>query len=316
MTTHHADDQVAPNVVYVMHPASSPGSDGTDLLKMIQAAWLRRWWIFGFTALATAIGIAYALLAAPVYRAEVVLLPRDSKSGSGLSAQLGQLGGLADLAGISIGATSTQEPLGVLRSRGFARRFIIENKLLSTLVTEAGTPFYRRQREGKKPQDIRVAEDLFARRVMSVADDKKSGLVTIAVEWGNPAVAADWANKLAGQLNDEMRLRALNEAEANIRYLYGQLEATGSISLQQSISRLIESEMQKVMLARGTDEYAFRVIDVAEPPMRKSKPKAPLIVAMAFVAGLIFSIILAVASSSLRHAFGAIRGGSKAVGSP
>jgi len=313
MTVTQDDNRDAPKFVYVMNANSSSRSDGADLLHMIQAIWLRRWWIFGLTALATALGIAYALLAAPVYRSEVVLLPRDTKSGSGLSAQLGQLGGLADLAGISIGAINTHEPLGVLQSRGFARRFITENRLLSTLATEAGTPLDGGPGASKGPLDIRKAEDFFVRRVMRVTEDKKSGLVTIAVEWGNPIVASDWANKLAGQLNNEMRLRSLNEAESNIRYLVGQLESTATISLQQSISRLIESEMQKAMLARGTDEYAFRIIDAAEPPMRKSKPKALLVVAMAFLAGLVFSIILAVASSSIRRLVGALRGAGRSI---
>lgn len=300
MPTEQDEQKIPGQIVYVMPPALGGDAQESDLMRMLQAAWQRRWWIAACTALATIVGIVYVMLATPVYYAESVLMPRDVKSGSGLSAQLGQLGGLADLAGISIGSANTQEPLGMLRSRGFARRFIERNKLTDVLAQAAGS---------EQPADIRRAEQIFMRRVMSVGDDKKSGLVSIGVSWHDPVAAADWANKLADQLNEEMRLRALNEAEANIRYLHGQLASTATISLQQSISRLIESEMQKVMLARGTDEYAFRVIDVADPPLQKSKPKALLVITAAFLAGLIFSIIFAVAASAVKQALGAARNG-------
>jgi uncharacterized protein involved in exopolysaccharide biosynthesis len=82
-----------------------------------------------------------------------------------------------------------------------------------------------------------------------------------------------------------MRKRALADAEANVKYLRHEFESTSVVALQQAIGDLLESEMQKLMLARGNTEYAFRIIDRAEVPRSPSKPRLVLIVAVATVFG-------------------------------
>jgi len=302
-------------VVYVLQQSeSAQNDDEADLGQLIRVIWRRRWWIAGLTATITAAGVAYALLVVPIYRAEAVLLPRENNAGFGLSAQLSQFAGLAELAGVSVGSAGKQEPLGVLRSKGFARRFIAENKLVDTLAAESHSRATGDDSAVGKSPDIRRVVDDFTRSVMSVTEDKKSGLVTVAVEWKDPDTAALWANGMVRQLNDEMRMRALHEAESNIHYLSGQLEKTGLVAMQQSISRVLESEMQKVMLARGTSEYAFRIIDAAEPPARRERPKRGLIVALTFALGLGLSAFLAVIADPLKRIVTAARATSGAAG--
>jgi len=111
-------------------------------------------------------------------------------------------------------------------------------------------------------------------------------LVRLTVEWKDPVLAAKWANEFADLLNDRMRQRALSDAQTSIVYLREELGKTNEVVLQQSISRLIESEMQKITMARGNPEFAFKVIDRAEVPKRKSSPQRVLIVfAAAFLGG-------------------------------
>jgi uncharacterized protein involved in exopolysaccharide biosynthesis len=277
-----------PQVVYVVQQDAAAQDDGLNLASLIRAVRHHRWWVVVITLLGTLAAVAYAVTAQPVYRAESVLFPRESRTG-GLAAPLAQLGGLADMAGISVGGNSRQEPLGVLRSQGFASRFITQFQLAKVLDPEAPT------------DDPRKATEIFSRQVMSVFEDKRTGLVTVGIRWHDPEVAADWANAVVRQLNDEMRARALKESTANIGYLRDQLESTGTVSLQDSISRLLEAEMQKDMLARGTAEYSFRIVDVAEPPARRAWPKRTLIVVMAFSLSLLASVLLAALAGPLRR---------------
>ena len=292
------EEPVTQKVVYVLQaPEPAPGYDEIDVEKLAGVIWRRKWWIAGWTGLLTALAVVYALVATEWYRAEAVLLPRDSRSGTGLAGQLAQFGGLADLAGLSLGQNSKQEPLGVLRSKGFARRFIEKNDLVEILTNDAATRVLRGDQRG---QDIGQVVDQFIRSIMSVSEDKRSGLVTINVEWRDASIAADWANKLTEQVNEEMRLRALEEATRNISYLREQLATTDAVSLQQAIARLLEGEMQKAMLAQGTDEFAFRVIDEAKPPARRSRPKRVVIVILAFMTGLALSTLGALAVDPIK----------------
>jgi uncharacterized protein involved in exopolysaccharide biosynthesis len=64
----------------------------------------------------------------------------------------------------------------------------------------------------------------------------------------------------------------------------------------------MESELQKLMLARGNEEFAFRVIDRAQVPNERFSPRRTLLVAMAtFVGGM-----MAVVFILIRHALRSI----------
>jgi uncharacterized protein involved in exopolysaccharide biosynthesis len=137
-----------------------------------------------------------------------------------------------------------------------------------------------------------------------VEEDARTGLVTLSIEWRDPVLAAAWANLLAVRLNDHMRQRALTEAEANVKYLRNEFESTSIVALQQSISGLLENEMQKLMLARGNAEFAFRIIDRAEVPRTKSKPRVALIVAVATVFGGMLSVFTVLIRDLVRNRAG------------
>jgi uncharacterized protein involved in exopolysaccharide biosynthesis len=140
--------------------------------------------------------------------------------------------------------------------------------------------------------DMRDAVHYFDSSVRRVSEDRRTKLVRLSIEWKDPALAAEWANALADELNDHMRVRALAEAEANVTYLQHELTSTTTVVLQQSIGRLLEAELQKLMLARGDKDFAFRVVDRAEIPKRRSAPNRKLIVAFSTVVGCALSVLV------------------------
>jgi uncharacterized protein involved in exopolysaccharide biosynthesis len=126
--------------------------------------------------------------------------------------------------------------------------------------------------------------------VCTIGEDKKSGVVTIDIQWINSRLAADWANDLASRINVRMRKRALEESDRNVHYLQQEIANTNIVSLQQSIGRVLESELQKLMMARGSEEFAFKIIDPAVPPRKRYRPQRALIIIMSTIAGGLLSI--------------------------
>jgi len=263
-----------------------------DIASLLRVLWRRKFAIAAATLITTVAAAVYAFSATQWYRAEAVLMPRDSGASVGLSGQLAQLGGLASMAGITLSQTSKQEPLGVLRSVGFAKRFVEQQEIEAALSEQ----FDLGPTLGPDVPDQRTqrAVNRFRKSIFTTAEDKKTGLVTVAIYWKDPVVASNWANAIVRQLNEEIRRRALNESMRNIQFLQGELERTKVVSLQQAIARLLESEMQKLMLAQGTDEYAFRVIDDAQPPFKRSRPMRAVLVIVAFLGGLFASALFAI----------------------
>lgn len=263
---------------------SPPMESEISLRDLWEILWGGKWLAIAVTAVFAVGSVIYVLLAAEWYRAEVTLAPAKERTTPSLS---GQLGGLAALAGVSVGGTDASEAIATLRSREFARAFIGDFSLLTVFFADEWSVDHQRWSADDPARwpDIRDGVKYFHDNVLKVGQDRQTGLVTLAVEWTDAETAAAWANELARRLNQELRGRALREAEANVLYLQSELAGTGVLSLQQTIGRLLETEMQKLMLARGNEEFAFRIIDPAESPKYRVRPKRTLTVIMSTLVG-------------------------------
>ncbi len=242
----------------------------------------------------TALAIVIALLLTPIYRAEVLLAPATSEKSGGLGTLAGQFGDLAALAGISVGGgDKTQEAIATLKSRTLTEAFIKENNLMPILFEDAWDADKKAWKD-EDPQNAPTlwqAYEMFNKNIRTVSLDKKSGLVTLAIEWKDPTLAAAWANDLVKRVNGQRQKEAIQEAESSIGYLQKQLARTASIEVEQAIYRLIEAQTKNIMLAQAREEFAFKVIDPAAVPERKIRPRRTLITAAAFI----FSFVAAVA---------------------
>jgi uncharacterized protein involved in exopolysaccharide biosynthesis len=277
----------------------SLSSDGDlDLLVLMTVLWRGRWLMLIFTLLLTAAGVAYALLAPKWYQAEVVLIPVQDDPASRL---MSQFGGIASLVGVNLAGSNNAEPLAVLKSREFAKSFIEKNDILKVLYAKK---WDSRQNSWIGPEDkwpdVRDGVRLFERKIRRILEDRKTGLITISIMWTDPVVATAWSNSMAEEINQRMRDRAIAQAEANVSFLRSEMAAAELVALQQPIGRLMELELQKLMLAKGSTQYSFRVVDAAQVPKRPASPRMALIVTGALVLGAALSALFVVFRQYIR----------------
>jgi len=244
------------------------------------------------TAVSTLTALLLAFLLPPVYRAEVLLAPVSQDKSEGLSAIASQYGDLASLAGINLGPgkDKTSEYIAALKSRSLSVAFINGENLKSVLF-----PGYWDDENKKWKNSSRIPSDwetfkVFDEDIRTVRNDRKTGLVTLEIEWKDAALAAKWANNLVKRANTRLRNEAIEEAEKSIGFLEKQLLLTSAVEIQQAIYRLIEGQTKKKMVASTREEYAFKVIDAAVTPERKIRPKRMLMIMMGFLIGLMFAV--------------------------
>jgi uncharacterized protein involved in exopolysaccharide biosynthesis len=267
---------------------NSSEANSLDLFALVAMLWREKLIVVATVAVCAIAGVAYALLATPVYKAEIVMTPAGQRTPS---ASLGQLSGLAALAGVNLGSEGTTTPLAVLKSREFAEEFIREDKLEAILVDDFGDP--------SEDLDIRDALHVFLKDVRVVSEDKKAGTVTLSIYWEDPVVAAEWANSYIERLNARLRARALADAERNVKFLQQEIANTTIVSVQQSVGRILEAEMQQYMLAKGDVEYAYKVVDRASPPKSRESPKRVLVVLLSVLIGAVLAVLVVIARSGL-----------------
>ena len=280
----------------------SADRERSELADWLTDVWKGRWLIFAFVVGFGLLATISALLAPEQYRAEVVLTPAAQKNSP--LANLGGLEGglLAGLVGLNFGSNSTAESIGVLKSHEFARQFIEDQGLLTVLLSDkwdVGAGKWKEPDPTRQP-DIRDAVRVFQKQVLSVDEDKRTGLVTVGITWKSAATAASWANMIVDRLNEQMRSRALAESEANVAYLQKELGTTTVVAVQQAISRLLETELQRVMVARGEKQFSFLIVDPASVPKWRSSPKRTVWVALGILAGGLAGLFAVFVRESLR----------------
>jgi uncharacterized protein involved in exopolysaccharide biosynthesis len=296
-------EEAGERIVYVIPPeATMPTVDReVDLGAVLLRIWRRRWLMLGVMLAAIAAAAVYLAVTPPWYRGEVVMVPAQARNVPALPGALASLGGLAGLAGISVGGGGTTEPLAVLTSTDFTREFVVRHGLLPILFEE---DWDGRRQAWKDPDptkwpDERDAVKRFDENVRSVYEDKRTGKIRLVIEWTDPKLAADWANAMVGELNERMRQRAQQDAEANLAYLRRELESTPLIAIQESVGRLIEGEIQKAMLAKGEREFSFKVVDHAKASKWRAGPRRALVLALAALTGLVLGVLAALLVDAL-----------------
>jgi uncharacterized protein involved in exopolysaccharide biosynthesis len=274
--------------------APDPDDREINLLALWRATWSQKWLVAGIAALFLGIAIAWALLATPVYRAEVVVVEvRESGAQGGLGAIAGQLSGLASLAGVNIagGASNAREHLAVLKSRQLIERFIVANRVLPVL-----------SRGSNETLSLWKGVRWFQEQVVDIQDDTRRGITTVSVEWTDPRLAAAWANQFVAMANDTIRAKVVTDSQRNIDYLEKRLSQTNSLEVQQLMFSLIESETKTLMLANGRAEYAFAVVDPARVPEIRVSPRRTLMAGVGLALGGAVGVLVAVIRGTRRNA--------------
>ncbi len=232
----------------------------------------------------------------PKYRAEVVISPAESPTGLGQFG--GQLGDLASLAGISLGNGSnrkSEEALEYLRSRIFTTGFINRHNLMPILFAKKWDARRNQWRDKDDAPTISEAVKKFSTQIRQIVEDRRTGIITVAIFWTDPKVAADWANSMIADADADLRARAVAEQTRSVDYLEREAAQTSDVDVRTTVYKVMGSELKNAMLARTRDAYAFKVIDPAVVRDRRDRdsPNRPLVVVMGVALGIVVGIILA-----------------------
>ncbi len=267
-----------------------------SVVTMVRFLWMHRVIIAICVAVGAVAAGAIAFSLTPKYRSEVVF--SQAADSQGLGDLNGQLGGLASLAGINVGARGgggkkSEEALEYLRSHVFTRQFIERHGLMPVLFSGKWDA-QRRQWSGEPPT---MAEGVskFANKVRQIAEDRRTGIVTLSMTWGDRFAAAQWANDYIAEADDALRQRAIAELGRSIDYLKAEAARASVVEVQAAVYRVMESELKDAMVARTSDAYAFKVVDPAVARDRKDKesPNKPLFVVLGSGFGFVFGVLWA-----------------------
>lgn len=268
---------------------------GPSLGDLFAWLWARRLSLIlgGIVGLGAA--AAYYKLADPEYEAKIVVMPQsDGEGGSRLGGLIGQLG-VGSLLGAGLGGeTAAQRNLAIFKSRAFTELFIRQYRLMPLLFADRWDATAKTWKsDGKDPpteaEGVRKIE-----KIRVIAEDRRAGLVTVSIRWEDPKLASDWANALMDFANQRLRDQAIAESETSTQFITTQIGQTTALGVKEALYRVLEEQMKTMTMARTRTDYAFRIIDPAQVPMRRDRV-SPKLVPAAFtglVGGAVLGLLL------------------------
>jgi len=329
-------------------------NDEIDLRALVKVIWAGRKFILTVAGVITFIGLLYALLATPYYKSTITLYPATNETGG----TLGQLQGLATSFGLGMGGglESSYNIPDVVKSRRI-RRMILEqhwmtekyiypidlvtfweiNDTTSILLNPMvwlknllAVPTISEESILKEWQEEALER---LEELVSVSEDRKTGLIHIDILTEEPQLSADIANYIAKAANDyiqaensfeasrdrnfiEERLivvkNELNKAENKLKEFRQEnrrLADSPELQLEQGrLLRQVEMKQQVYITLQQQLELAridevkqtpvIHTLDVAEAAIKKDKPKRKLIVILSMMLGGIVGTIIKLSKNS------------------
>ncbi|MCG8611097.1 MAG: Wzz/FepE/Etk N-terminal domain-containing protein [Pseudomonadales bacterium] len=263
-----------------------------NLWYLIRLLWHHKIQIAIVTTIFAIGSVWFALRTPDIYLADVTVATVAS-DGRAARAPLGRLGELASLTGISLATgENTATNIAMIQSRIFMMNFIDENNLVPILYEKIWDEENEEWllKDGQRPPSLQKAFKKF-KALTEIIHDRKTGLITLNVRWYEPALAAEWANKIITKANAYLREKAINEAQESIEFLKKQINETNEIVLQNQMYALLQKELQTVKLASVRKDFAFNVIDPAIVPEVKHAPKRSSICILGTLIGAVFGAI-------------------------
>ena len=294
-------------------PLLNQYDDEIDLRELFAVLWAGKIKIIVITAVFAVASVIYALSIPNQYKATALLAPAQS-DGGGLSGALGQLGGLASLAGVSLGGGESGEgqiAQEIMKSWSYIEGFIADNDLAVELAAVQGWSKGSNElqindsvydTENKQwlveneagvtgPPSSWSLFQAFSGR-LTVSEDKKSGLVSVSFEYYSPQIAKQWVDLYVESINRFMQQRQVDKVTRNINYLQEQIEKTSIAQMQEVFYTIIEEQTKNKMLAEASPEYAFVAVGPSMVPELKSQPKRALICILGALLGGMLSVLM------------------------
>ena len=198
------------------HPDKTYGDDEIDLRELFQVLWEGKALITMVTGLAAIVSVAVALSMPNIYQSTAILAPKSDGGTGGLSRLASQYGGLASLAGINLGGLGgdgMSKPaiaLEKMKSLSFFKQHLYEDLLVDLMAVESWDPSTRQLmyddeiydsasskwlREVDPPRQAQPsdqeAHEAFL-ELLSISEDKQTGLISVSVEHESPDIAKQW----------------------------------------------------------------------------------------------------------------------------
>ena len=283
--------------------------DEIDLRELWQTIVKGKKVIATVVVLVVSLTLVYALKMPNVYKSEVILIPTAEDS----TPSLGGLGGLAAMAGVSIGGGGSMTPdtafNSLLDNYEFMKKFVQKNKIVehySDVNADENYVFalgfrglYDLFKSEPNKDDLSIDDEIFniiksVRQNFSISSDKKTALITVSYMDSDRTYPPKIINAFLKDASKYLVDNNLRIIDNKLHYFQKEMQKAEGFELRKSLSSMISKILQDKVMMQSKVYYQCDVL--TEPSVAyikdKSKPKRGLIMVVSFVTSIILGIFL------------------------
>lgn len=229
--------------------------------------------------------------------------------GSGFQTMATRYGGLASIAGVSLGQdndSKTDFVIATIRSRNFFEHLVNTLDILPSLVASKSydinsrklildEDIYDEKKKSwiKEKPGMEIAHEQYFLNYLTVAENNKTGFISLGFEHISPEFSYEMTKNILTEANNIVRMQHMEEAARSLSYLNSALKDTLEIGTKSSITTLIEAQLKIQMLTKVRTNYILRPIDKPYLPERKFAPSRLKFVLLSSFLGFILSMFFA-----------------------
>ena len=286
---------------------NSTNDNEIDLRELFAALWRGKRLIIICVVLAIMLASLYLRLAERKYTVRYVFAPVASENSG---PNLGGLGGLASLAGVSLPTSSSSDFLTykfLLKSEEVAARMLKDRDLLVSVFSsdwDTERELFRQPASGPLRSVVRGLKNLLtgnepsayippnaARlsawmdKAFNSSEDRETGFLTLSAETAKPTLMVDVITRATQETDQLLKERYVATAEQTMSFYQQQLSRARAREHREALAKLIAQEDQKLMLASKGSYFVAEPITEPYVSLGPTSPKALLVLALSVVLG-------------------------------
>ena len=286
---------------------NSTNDNEIDLRELFAALWRGKRLIIICVVLAIMLASLNLRLAERKYTVRYVFAPVESENSG---PNLGGLGGLASLAGVSLPTSSSSDFLTykfLLKSEEVAARMLKDRDLLLSVFSsewDTERELFRQPASGPLRSVVRGLKNLLTgnepsayippnaarlsewmNEVFSSSEDRDTGFLTLSAETTEPALMVDVLTRATQETDQLLKERYVATAEQTMSFYQQQLSIARAREHREALAKLIAQEDQKLMLASKGSYFVAEPITEPYVSLGPTSPKALLVLALSVVLG-------------------------------
>tara|TARA_A100001015_G_scaffold273830_1_gene329650 strand:+ start:402 stop:1316 length:915 start_codon:yes stop_codon:yes gene_type:complete len=258
--------------------------------------------------------VLYSLSLNNIYQSYATIYVEDP-TGTKFSGGSSGLSSLASLAGFSIDTGNQKEDkvqlvLAMLKSYKLAEDLLQDSEFLPPLLAtkkiekSSGKIVFDKKifnsdtqkwldKDGNNISGPSAAEVYKALgKSLKASYSKRSGFLNVSIEHESATFATSLLSLILLKIDSNIRNRDEFNAENSIKFLKQELEIIETGELRAAVSALIQSELQKIILAKRDSTYILKFVQPPFVPFEKNRPSRATICIMGTILGFIFSSLL------------------------